>query len=738
MSAALAALFVVLSIAPAFAGSRVIWYPNQNPTAEGLNSISRFTRLALGTWMRDAAGSNLSAGGFYTDLTVAPNGGMFVAVSPTTANTLGAIYQLAVDDPNPLPQGSYTPQLSSDTTKVMVQALQSGPTGSVGPITAPSSGLSQYYLVEAQVLTTDTVPIPFTFLDTHGNPSSLTLNSVRQDQIVYQLKAGTAASSPSQPTVDTGWIAIAYVLVPSGTSTITSGMISAVPAFQGFVVNGSNVTLSGLTISSLSSAGCLQNTGAGVVISLPCTSGLGSVVGTSPINASTVSGTATVSCPTCASGVSASSPLSASISSNLLTIALTGTVPFANLPSIPTSTCIGFSGTAFTSPGCLTGLTAGTGVSVGTGATPSVGLSHGDYADLASAQTIAGVKTFSSAPVMSGASISANTIGQTSVSNGYVDLSSAQTIAGVKTFSNAPVLSGASITSSTVAASSLAGGIGQTLITNGYTDLSSAQTVAGAKTFSSAPVISAATASGLTMNGQTTGASYLHIANTGGSSYIGMDSSAGTSICGSETAYSLAMCSPSTPIAFWYGSTKIAQITISGMAFQNGSSVDGNGQFISNWAFENLGATHNWQWAVGASDSSQFRYNGTTQVSWDTSGNVTATNYFTGSRREWKKNITPFRFDALDILGSTDFAEYDCKSTRCGPTGLHKVGIIANDSPAQISGKDHDHYDAFALAAIDGAAIVELHRQVLILYAIVAALSMWCIGLTIAAVRRNA
>ena len=116
------------------------------------------------------------------------------------------------------------------------------------------------------------------------------------------------------------------------------------------------------------------------------------------------------------------------------------------------------------------------------------------YVDLTSAQTsIAGVKTFTSPPVMSGASITSGTVGQTQISNGYVDLTSAQTIAGVKTFSSAPIMSGASITSAT---------IGQTQVSNGYVALSTAQTIAGVKTFSSAPIMSGASITSATI-GQT-------------------------------------------------------------------------------------------------------------------------------------------------------------------------------------------------------------------------------------------
>ena len=86
--------------------------------------------------------------------------------------------------------------------------------------------------------------------------------------------------------------------------------------------------------------------------------------------------------------------------------------------------------------------------------------------DLTTAQTIGGIKTFSSPPVMSGASITSGTITDSSLASTflktstalstYCDLSNAQTVAGIKTFSSPPVMSGASITSASIPNSALA------------------------------------------------------------------------------------------------------------------------------------------------------------------------------------------------------------------------------------------------------------------------------------------
>jgi hypothetical protein len=117
----------------------------------------------------------------------------------------------------------------------------------------------------------------------------------------------------------------------------------------------------------------------------------------------------------------------------------------------------------------------------------------GFYVDVDNNQLIEGVKTFVDAPVMSGSSITAGTIGQTQVSNGYVALSGNQTVGGTKTFSSPPIMSGASITGGTIQGSSIASGtITEVEIENGYIDNFTNQLVQGIKTFQSPPVMSGA------------------------------------------------------------------------------------------------------------------------------------------------------------------------------------------------------------------------------------------------------
>jgi hypothetical protein len=68
-------------------------------------------------------------------------------------------------------------------------------------------------------------------------------------------------------------------------------------------------------------------------------------------------------------------------------------------------------------------------------------------------------------------------------------------------------------------------------------------------------------------------------------------------------------------------------------------------------------------------------------------------------------------FDALQVLHDTDFAAFRYRRGHGNPQAPH-IGIIADDSPSVLSGKNHDHLDIEALATVDAKAILELHQQV--------------------------
>ena len=248
LAAALAVCFALLAMpvqAQTAPSGRSIVYPLENqPSVDAVLQPARFTRLALGSWMLHALNLTSNGSGAVSNCTTAPGTGLYVTVAPTLSGSLCGLYQVTADDANPMPVG-YTPNLAADPTLIVVQALQGGSTAALGPFTAPGVGLSVYWLLEAQISTTDTVASSRSFLNAlTGAVSHPTVATQRQDAIAYQLKQGTPGSSPSKPAVDSGWVPVAFVLVPNGKTQILTGDISDGGAtFHGFIPSGSAVTL---------------------------------------------------------------------------------------------------------------------------------------------------------------------------------------------------------------------------------------------------------------------------------------------------------------------------------------------------------------------------------------------------------------------------------------------------------------------------------------------------------------
>ena len=238
--------FPVPAVAQTAPSGRSIVYPLENqPSVDTVLQPARFARLAMGSWMLHALQLSSNGAGVVSNCTTAPGTGLFVTVAPALSGSLCGLYQVTNDDANPLPIG-YTPQLAADSTLIVVQALQSTISSNLGPLTAPGTGgQSIYYLVEAQITTSDVAAGSRAFINAStGVVSHPTVPTQRQDSIAYQLKAGTASSSPAKPAVDSGWVPVAFVLVPNGKTQILTGDISDGGAtFHGFVPSGSAVTL---------------------------------------------------------------------------------------------------------------------------------------------------------------------------------------------------------------------------------------------------------------------------------------------------------------------------------------------------------------------------------------------------------------------------------------------------------------------------------------------------------------
>jgi hypothetical protein len=156
-------------------------------------------------------------------------------------------------------------------------------------------------------------------------------------------------------------------------------------------------------------------------------------------------------------------------------------------------------------------------------------------------------------------------------------------------------------------------------------------------------------------------------------------------------------------------------------------------------------------------------------------GNVTAANFFNGSRRAFKTDIKVlaydniFGMDALGILASTDWVSYRYKPQYGDPNDT-KIGFVADDTSPVLSGPKQNHFDAGALATVDALAIMQTNNRidsleskyphgaqgvvvqgstfdprvsdlihlVRVLYIVCGVLALWCLGLTVlVAVRRD-
>ncbi|MDB5093522.1 MAG: hypothetical protein JWO85_1623, partial [Candidatus Eremiobacteraeota bacterium] len=236
MSAVFTALFLLLAyVMPASAMDRIQWWYGINPPSAWWNTQERYERLGLGQLLFDVMGRNTA--GFVSNLSVKTSSGLFVVVGPSNTNTLGSVYQYLADDTSTFGGPGIT-ALAADPNKVYLQGLMYANGPVIGPLTAgASAGQSVNNLVECQIQTIDQTSQTGTFVSSLGVVTSQAVNRDRSDTIACQAKAGTSATTGSQvtPTVDSGWLSVGVVAIPNGTSTITTGMISAIVTSQ---ING--------------------------------------------------------------------------------------------------------------------------------------------------------------------------------------------------------------------------------------------------------------------------------------------------------------------------------------------------------------------------------------------------------------------------------------------------------------------------------------------------------------------
>lgn len=226
---------------PVLATSRVNWYAQQNPISTWLNLSQRDTRVGEGAFAWNAFGSNAGFAGTFANLTITPAGSLNISVNPTNTSFPGTLYAIASDDvaayPATQPSGATGLSLTADSTQLLIEGITTVATSAVGTTAGTTSGQSVNNLVECKPATTDQTTQTINLITSSGGSAgTASVNRDRADLVSCQVKPSASSTSPTIPSVDANYVALGYVNVPYGTSTVTTGMVTQYPGFQGFAL----------------------------------------------------------------------------------------------------------------------------------------------------------------------------------------------------------------------------------------------------------------------------------------------------------------------------------------------------------------------------------------------------------------------------------------------------------------------------------------------------------------------
>ena len=90
-------------------------------------------------------------------------------------------------------------------------------------------------------------------------------------------------------------------------------------------------------------------------------------------------------------------------------------------------------------------------------------------------------------------------------------------------------------------------------------------------------------------------------------------------------------------------------------------------------------------------------------------GDVTAKGFYQSSLRKYKKDINTFDKSAIDILSKVEVVSFKYKSDE--RNAIH-IGIIADDSPSELTGIDNDTFDVPSTVGILIKAVQELKKEI--------------------------
>lgn len=205
---------------------RIIVYPGSIPQDTDLLGTNRNVMLALHALIAATLGTATVVDG----LQVAPT-------SPASMNI--TVSQGSLTQYGPVDSTGYGSIPADTTDQIVKMGVQVQPV--TMSVTAPvTAGTSIAYLLEAAFdeQDTDAVVLPYynaanptqPYLGPGNNGSAQ--NTLRQQGVLLQLKAGAAATTGSEvvPPVDPGWVALATITVAYGTTAVDASMVSVAPA----------------------------------------------------------------------------------------------------------------------------------------------------------------------------------------------------------------------------------------------------------------------------------------------------------------------------------------------------------------------------------------------------------------------------------------------------------------------------------------------------------------------------
>jgi len=205
---------------------RGIVYPGSIPLDTDFLGLNRNVMVALGYLTQGVFGTGMNVVGLACTPTSPAS--MTVNVGPGLITSLSTIDATAY--------GSLPADTADPLLKTGVNSVGSTPFTLTAPTT---SGQSINYLIEATFQEADAVPVvlpyanPTTPSQPYAGPNNdgAAQNTVRQQRVELQLKAGTPANTGTQttPAVDAGWVGLYVITVDYGQTTVIAGGITTLP-----------------------------------------------------------------------------------------------------------------------------------------------------------------------------------------------------------------------------------------------------------------------------------------------------------------------------------------------------------------------------------------------------------------------------------------------------------------------------------------------------------------------------